>query len=97
MQLSLLSQQRTAELLDAAGLPRRGRRLDDVRPAAEDAEAATQIERVEELSDAYHLQVGERDVVVAYLLEITAKANGDARAARLPGNGGADGPPARPR
>jgi hypothetical protein len=55
------------------------------------AEARTQIARVEELSDAYHLQVGERDVVVAYLLEITAKANDDARSARLPGNGGAGG------
>jgi hypothetical protein len=41
-------------------------------PGAADARA--QIERVEELSDAYHLQVGERDVVVAYLLEITARA-----------------------
>ncbi len=91
MQLSLLSQQRTADLLDAAGFRRRGRRLGDVRPAARAAEARTQIERVEELSDAYHLQVGERDVVVAYLLEITAKANDDARSARLPGNGGAGG------
>ena len=36
----------------------------------------TQIERVEELSDAYHLQVGERDVVVAYLLEIRRTATG---------------------
>jgi hypothetical protein len=32
-----------------------------------------QIERAEELSDAYHLQLGDVDVVVAYLLEITRK------------------------
>ena len=37
-------------------LPRRGRRLVDVRPAGADAEdTRTQIARVEELSDAYHL------------------------------------------
>jgi S-methylmethionine-dependent homocysteine/selenocysteine methylase/SAM-dependent methyltransferase len=91
MQLSLLSQQRTADLLDAAGF--RAEVVDwamfGLPPDA--AEARTQIARVEELSDAYHLQVGERDVVVAYLLEITAKANDDARSARLPGNGGAGG------
>jgi hypothetical protein len=66
-------------------------------PAQAD-DARAQIARVEELSDAYHLEVGERDVVVAYLLEIRAKADGDARSARLPGNGGAGrrnpGPPA---
>jgi S-methylmethionine-dependent homocysteine/selenocysteine methylase/methylase of polypeptide subunit release factors len=87
MQLSLLSQERTADLLDAAGF-----RAEVVDWAmfglpAEAGEARAQIARVEEISDAYHLTVGDRDVVVAYLLEITAKANGDARAARLPGNG----------
>jgi hypothetical protein len=41
--------------------------------APEYAGRRTQIERVEDLSDAYHLRVGERDVLVAYLLEITAK------------------------
>ena len=40
---------------------------------AEYAEAGAQIERVEDLSDAFHLRVGDRDVLVAYLLEITAK------------------------
>ena len=63
MQLSLLSQQRTAELLDAAGLPRRGRRLVDVRHGRRLRRGPRpQIARVEELSDAYHLAVGERDV-----------------------------------
>ena len=34
-----------------------------------------QIEHVERHSDAYHLAIGEQDMVVAYLLEI-AKATG---------------------
>ncbi len=32
--------------------------------------SAAQIERVEELSDAYHLSLSEHDVVVGYLLEV---------------------------
>jgi hypothetical protein len=31
-----------------------------------------QIDRVEELSDAYHLRFRDEDVMVAYLLEVTA-------------------------
>jgi hypothetical protein len=34
-----------------------------------------QIARLEELSDAYHLRVGERDLMVAYLLEIMSKGS----------------------
>ena len=34
-------------------------------------EKTEQIERVEELSDAYHLSLGEQDVMVAYLIEVT--------------------------
>ena len=34
-------------------------------------ERKSQIERVEDLSDAYHLQFRDEDVMVAYLLEIT--------------------------
>jgi S-methylmethionine-dependent homocysteine/selenocysteine methylase/SAM-dependent methyltransferase len=86
MQLSILSQQRTSELLDAAGF-----RAEVVDWAMygfgpEHAAAREHIARVEELSDAHHLTVGDRDVVVAYLLEITAKANGNGRAA-LPATG----------
>src|SRR4051812_34542036 len=88
MQLSLLSQQRTAELLDAAGF--RAEVVDWAMfgAGAEYAEAGAQIDRVEDLSDAYHLRVGDRDVLVAYLLEITAKGNGDGRA-----GGRGPGPP----
>jgi S-methylmethionine-dependent homocysteine/selenocysteine methylase/SAM-dependent methyltransferase len=80
MQLSLLSQRRTAELLDAAGFRAEVVDWSMFGAGAEYAEAGTQIERVEDLSDAYHLTVGDRDVLVAYLLEITAKGNGDGRA-----------------
>jgi len=38
---------------------------------------ASQIERVERLSDAYHLQIGDRDTMVAYLLEISRAAGRD--------------------
>jgi hypothetical protein len=37
---------------------------------AEQEESRAQIGRVEELSDAYHLTVGEQEVMVAYLLEV---------------------------
>src|SRR3954454_20400787 len=84
MQLSILSQQRTAELLDAAGF--RADVVDWVMYGlpADQAPAPEQLARVEDLSDAFHLRVGERDVLVAYLLEITAKGNGN-------GNGDAGG------
>src|SRR5919107_1839397 len=79
MQLSLLSQQRTADLLDAAGFRAEVVDWSMFGLPAEYATARQQIERVEDLSDAYHLRVGERDVLVAYLLEITAKGNGNGR------------------
>jgi S-methylmethionine-dependent homocysteine/selenocysteine methylase/SAM-dependent methyltransferase len=80
MQLSLLSQQRTAELLDAAGFRATVVDWSMYGAGAEYAAAADQVGRVEQLSDAYHLKVGDRDVLVAYLLEITAKGNGNGRA-----------------
>jgi hypothetical protein len=88
MQLSVLSQQRTTELIEAAGF---GARVVDYTMFGftdEQAAAREQIARVEALSDAHHLRVGERDIMVAYLLEITSgggasrgRANG---AAELP-------------
>jgi homocysteine S-methyltransferase len=71
MQLSILGQARTAELLARAGYT-----ADVVDFAFFDfhhlfKERRTQIERVEALSDAYHLQFRDEDVMVAYLLEIT--------------------------
>jgi cyclopropane fatty-acyl-phospholipid synthase-like methyltransferase len=73
MQLSILSQVQTAELLDRAGLT--GRVVDfgffPFTPLFE--ENREQIDRVEQLSDAYHVRLGDEDVAVAYLLEITSR------------------------
>jgi hypothetical protein len=72
MQLSILSQRRTAELLRDAGL--RAQVVDyavfPFPPELDDQRE--QIERVEALSDAHHLRIGDRGLVVAYLLEIRA-------------------------
>jgi S-methylmethionine-dependent homocysteine/selenocysteine methylase/SAM-dependent methyltransferase len=70
MQLSIIGQQRSEELLEEHGFSAsvvdfaffefhelfRGKR--------------EQIQRVEHLSDAYHLAIGDEDVMVAYLLEV---------------------------
>ena len=70
MQLSILSQVQTAERLDQAELT--SRVVDftffPFTPLFEQNRA--QIERVERLSDAYHLRLGDQDLVVAYLLEL---------------------------
>jgi hypothetical protein len=41
---------------------------------------AEQIARVEELSDAYHLKLGDDDVMVAYLIEVTRNDQGSENA-----------------
>jgi hypothetical protein len=72
LQLSILSERRTTALLARAGLQARVVEfafLDfDESGAAEERE---QIERVEDRSDAYHLRVGDSDLIAAYLLEVT--------------------------
>jgi len=70
MQLSILSQLETAAHLEAAGLS--GRVVDFAFfPFNESFERnRAQIERVEQLSDAHHLRLGDADVMVAYLLEV---------------------------
>ncbi|HXH87704.1 MAG TPA: homocysteine S-methyltransferase family protein [Gaiellaceae bacterium] len=70
MQLSILSQLETATQLEGVGLA--GRVVDfGFFPFSETFERnRAQIERVEELSDAYHLRLGDANVMVAYLLEI---------------------------
>ena len=74
MQLSILGQARTAELLARHNL--RSRVVDfaffDFHSLFD--ERKKQIERVEKLSDAYHLHFGGDDVIVAYLVEITRRA-----------------------
>jgi S-methylmethionine-dependent homocysteine/selenocysteine methylase/SAM-dependent methyltransferase len=69
-QLSILSQRQTAELLAVSGMKVEVVDYELVSfPEGLDDHRA-QIGRVEELSDAYHLRVGDRDLLVAYLLEI---------------------------
>jgi len=77
MQLSIIGQEQTARQLDALGY--RSRVVDFAFFEFHELfdEKSEQIERVEELSDAYHLQLGDRDVMVAYLIEVTHK-DGDA-------------------
>ncbi|MBA2645080.1 MAG: homocysteine S-methyltransferase family protein, partial [Solirubrobacterales bacterium] len=71
VQLSILSQQRTVEILAATGFTSQVVDYQLFRSTPELRERAEQIRRVEDLSDAYHLQVGGHDVMVAYLLEVT--------------------------
>ena len=74
VQLSILSEQRTIELLGEAGFDAEvvDYELFNLPPPMEDSR--TQIRRVEELSDAYHVRLGEQDVLVAYLLEVRRSA-----------------------
>ena len=77
LHLSVLSREATDRLLAGAGL---AATVVDVGlfPFPPELEGArTQIRRVEELSDAYHVQLGGHDVMAAYLLEIRhADSNG---------------------
>ena len=74
VQLSILSQRRTAELL---ATPAWMARVVDYgvfpfRPSS--TTSAPQIGRVEQLSDAGHVRAGDHDLLVAYLLEIRPRA-----------------------
>lgn len=73
MQLSVLSQQQTAELLDAAGFTAQVADFTMFGFGPELDASREQIARVEELCDAHHHKVGTRDVMTAYLLEVTPK------------------------
>jgi S-methylmethionine-dependent homocysteine/selenocysteine methylase/SAM-dependent methyltransferase len=73
VQLSILSQRRTAELLAAAGLEVRVVEYGIFPFPPELDEHRVQIGRVERLSDASHPRTGDRDLLVAYLLEIRGR------------------------
>jgi len=70
MQLSILSQLRTAEILEEHGLAARVVDFGFFPMSGVFRENQAQIARVEQLSDAWHLELGEEDVMVAYLLEV---------------------------
>jgi len=72
MQLSIIGQRRTAELLDSLGIARESPiRVLEFHELFHDK--GEQIARVEQNSDAYHLKVGDRDVLVPNLIEVTRK------------------------
>jgi S-methylmethionine-dependent homocysteine/selenocysteine methylase len=71
MQLSILGQERTAELLAEGGFQSRVVDFEFFVFHTLFEQRKDQIDRVEELSDAYHLRFRDEDVMVAYLLEVT--------------------------
>jgi S-methylmethionine-dependent homocysteine/selenocysteine methylase/SAM-dependent methyltransferase len=71
MQISILSQLRTEELLAEAGLRAKVLDFSFFYFSPVFYENMEQIRRVEQLSDAYHLKLGESDVMIMYLLEVT--------------------------
>jgi hypothetical protein len=73
MQLSIIGERRTTQLLDRLGYQARVVDFGLFEFTELFNDAREQIARVEELSDAYHLKLGATDVMAAYLLEITRK------------------------
>ena len=68
--LSVVSRLRTLELLDHAGLEGRVADYSLFEFGEAFADSREQIARVESLSDAHHVGLGDRDLMVAYLLEV---------------------------
>ena len=77
MQLSIIGQRRTAALLDRAGFRSRVVDFGFFEFSELFSEREQQIHRVEQLSDAYHLRLGDRNVIVAYLVEVTRAAESE--------------------
>ncbi len=73
MQLSIIGERRTTQLLDRWGYQARVVDFGLFEFTGFFNDASDQIARVEDLSDAYHLKLGATDVMAAYLLEITRK------------------------
>ncbi|HEX9922139.1 MAG TPA: homocysteine S-methyltransferase family protein, partial [Anaerolineae bacterium] len=75
MQISILGQQRTAELLAEVQLEARVIDFGIFHFSEVFYENIEQIRRVEQLSDAYHLAFGQDDVMVMYLIEVKRRPN----------------------
>ncbi len=73
MQLSILSQLRTAELVESLGLDASVAEFGFFPLSDLFLENRDQIARVEQLSDAWHLELGEEDVMAAYVLELSLR------------------------
>jgi release factor glutamine methyltransferase len=74
LQLSIIGQERTAELLDELGLEARIVDFGFFPFGPLFSRNAEQIAVVESLSDAHHIHVGDEDVMIAYALEIRHRA-----------------------
>jgi hypothetical protein len=70
LQVSILSQQRTDELLERHGLQARVADFGFLPFTENFRRVAQQVAHVERISDAHHLEVAGNDTLVAYLLEI---------------------------
>ncbi|MCH8295016.1 hypothetical protein IH992_28365, partial [Candidatus Poribacteria bacterium] len=70
MQISVLSQMRTAELLRAVGFDAKVIDFSFFHFSPTFHQNIDQIRRVEELSEAFHLTFGEDQIMVMYLLEV---------------------------
>jgi homocysteine S-methyltransferase len=75
--LSTLSQAQTMAQLAAAGLSARVVAYSVLPVEQSFRDNRAQVERVEALSDAHHIQVGDDEFLVAYLLQIQHRATGD--------------------
>ena len=75
MQLSIVGQAATSQLLVRGGLTARVVDFTFFPFGSLFSHNKPQIERVEQLSDAYHLTLGGDDVMVAYLIEISRAAD----------------------
>jgi S-methylmethionine-dependent homocysteine/selenocysteine methylase/SAM-dependent methyltransferase len=73
MQLSIIGERRTGQLLDRLGFQSRVVDFGFFEYNELFADKQEQIARVEEHSDAYHLKLGSTDTMVAYLIEVTRK------------------------
>jgi release factor glutamine methyltransferase len=75
MQLSIVGQAATSQRLSHDGLIARVVDFTFVPFGDLFADNKPQIERVEQISDAYHLKLGGEDVIVAYLIEVSRVAD----------------------
>jgi S-methylmethionine-dependent homocysteine/selenocysteine methylase/SAM-dependent methyltransferase len=73
MQLSIIGERRTGQLLDRLGFQSRVVDFGFFEYNELFAGKQEQIARVEEHSDAYHLKLGSTETMVAYLIEVTRK------------------------
>jgi release factor glutamine methyltransferase len=74
MQLSIIGERRTVRLLNSLGYQARVVDYGFFEFSELFADKEDQIARVEEHSDAYHVKLGSTDVMVAYLLEVSRRA-----------------------